>query len=286
MTADLAVAAVAGDAARPAVAPRAPGTRRAPGSRRLTPPLGLVLPAAGLLAWEAGARLGALPVHLLPPPTAVAATVAELAERGELLPHLGATLARVAAGFALGVGAGTIVGAASGAVPAIRRVVDPTLQALKSVPSIAWVPLFILWFGIFELSKVLLIATGVFFPIYLALAAGLPGVDRKLVEVGRVHRLGRAATIRRVLLPAALPAYLVSLRAGLGLGWMFVVAAEFMGASQGLGYLLIDGQQAGRPATIIAAIALFAVLGKATDALLAALARRALHWQDAHERPA
>ena len=97
-------------------------------------------------------------------------------------------------------------------------------------------------------------------------------VDRKIVEVGRVFRLSGPAMIRRILLPAVLPAYVVSLRAGLGLGWMFVVAAEFMGASEGLGYLLVDGQQLGKPAQIVAAILAFAVLGKATDTILSAVA--------------
>ncbi len=128
-----------------------------------------------------------------------------------------------------------------------RRLFDPTLQALRAIPSIAWVPLFILWLGIFEASKVALIAVGVFFPVYLGVAGAILSVDRKLVEVGRVFRLSRLDLARRILLPAVLPAALIALRSGLGLGFMFVVAAEFMGASEGLGYLLVDGQQMGKP---------------------------------------
>src|SRR5205085_8841544 len=111
----------------------------------------------------------------------------------------------------------------------LRRLVDPTVQALRAIPSLAWVPLFILWLGIFETSKVALIAVGVFFPIYLGVMGAILSVDRKIVEVGRVFRLSGPAMVRRILLPAVLPAYVVSLRAGLGLGWMFVIAAEFMG---------------------------------------------------------
>jgi sulfonate transport system permease protein len=264
-----------------------PTAPAAPRARRRWPwPLGAVLPVFGLAAWEAGAQAGLLAANLMPAPSAIAATVAELARRGELAEHLGATLFRVAAGFGAGVLAATLIGALAGASATARRLMDPTLQALRSVPSIAWVPLFILWFGIFELSKVVLIAVGVFFPIYLSLAAGLLHVDRKLVEVGRAYRFSRAKLIRRVLLPAVLPTYLIGLRSGLGLGWMFVVAAEFMGASQGLGYLLIDGQQTGKPATILAAILLFAALGKATDGLLALASARALRWQDSHKQAA
>src|SRR5262249_62436359 len=104
---------------------------------------------------------------------------------------------------------------------------------------IAWIPLFILWLGIFETSKVALIAAGVFFPVYLGLLGAIQSVDRKIVEVGRVFRLPGPAMVRRILLPAVLPASVISLRAGPGLGWMFVIAAEVMGASAGLGYLLI-----------------------------------------------
>src|SRR5262249_36733635 len=130
-------------------------------------------------------------------------------------------------------------------------------------------------------SKVALIAVGVFFPVYLGVLGAILSVDRKIVEVGRVFRLSGPAMIRRILLPAVLPAYVISLRAGLGLGWMFVVAAAFMGASEGPGYRLIDGQQLGKPAEIVAAILIFAVLGKATDALLSAGAAPFLRWEDA-----
>ncbi len=150
---------------------------------------------------------------------------------------------------------------------------DPTLQALRNVPSIAWVPLFIVWLGIFETSKITLIAVGVFFPVYLNLMSGIQDVDRKLVEVGRVYRLSGCRLVRRVLLPATLPSYLIGLRGGLGLGWMFVVAAELMGASQGLGFLLVDGQMTGRVQVIIGRIVLFAMLGKLTDLRLARTGR-------------
>ncbi|HVL72755.1 MAG TPA: ABC transporter permease subunit, partial [Beijerinckiaceae bacterium] len=122
-------------------------------------------------------------------------------------------------------------------------------------------------------------------PVYLGVAGAVLSVDRKLVEVGRVFRLSRAKLARRILLPAVLPSTLVSLRSGLGLGFMFVVAAEFMGASEGLGYLLVDGQQLGKPDQILAAIIAFALLGKAADSLLVAATNPLVRWQDtARER--
>jgi sulfonate transport system permease protein len=132
---------------------------------------------------------------------------------------------------------------------------------------------------------VALIAVGVFFPVYLGVAGAILSVDRKLVEVGRVFRLSRLQLTRRILFPAVLPAALIALRSGLGLGFMFVVAAEFMGASEGLGYLLVDGQQMGKPDQILAAIIAFALLGKAADSVLVLATKPLVRWQDtARER--
>jgi sulfonate transport system permease protein len=254
------------------------GVRRRLG-RRLV--LGFALPVALALGWEAAVRLGLVQGRLMPPPSRVFATLYQLAASGELFRHVAITTLRLAAGFALGVAAATLVGALAGASKLARDLLDPTLQGLRAVPSIAWVPLFILWFGIFEKSKIILIALGCFFPVYLGMLGAILSVDRKTVEVGRIFRLSTPALVRRILLPAILPAYIVSLRAGLGLGWMFVLAAELLGASEGLGYLLIDGQQLGKPEQILAAIFAFAVLGKITDSLLAAAAAPFLTWQDA-----
>jgi sulfonate transport system permease protein len=257
-------------------------TRRPPGRlRRIArPAIGLLLPLGLAVAWELAVRLGYSNGRLVPPPSRIWQTLVELSASGELSRHMMATMSRVGAGFGLGVAAGTIVGAICGYWSLARRLVDPTLQALRAIPSIAWVPLFILWLGIFETSKVALIAVGVFFPIYLGVMGAILSVDRKIVEVGRTFRLSGFSMIRRILLPAVLPAYIVSLRSGLGLGWMFVVAAEFMGASEGLGYLLTDGQQLGKPAQIMAAIIVFAILGKITDWLIQLVTKPFLRWQD------
>ena len=251
------------------------------GRRRLSGAwLGLVAPVTLALLWELAVRFGLSEGRLVPPPSVVFGTLRELTQSGELGRHALATGARVAAGFALGVAAGTLLGAITASSTLARRLLDPSLQALRSIPSIAWVPLFILWFGIFEESKVTLIAVGVFFPVYLGVMGAIMSVDRKIVEVGRVFRLSAPALVRRILLPAVLPSYIVALRSGLGLGWMFVVAAELLGASEGLGFLLIDGQQLGKPAQIVAAIVAFAVIGKTTDWILAAAAAPFLRWED------
>ncbi len=265
-------------------------TRRAMAARRLRlvgrrgPPrrwlYGLILPVGVAVMWEFAVRAGWSDGRLVPPPSRIFDEIVELALSGDLARHAAATLIRIAAGFALGSAAATLLGGVAGYSAVVRSLIDPALQALRAIPSLAWVPLFVLWLGIFETSKVALIAVGVFFPVYLGLLGAMLSVDRKIVEVGRIFRLSGAAMIRRILLPAVLPAYVVALRAGLGVGWMFVVAAELMGASEGLGYLLVDGQQLGKPAEIVAAIVAFAIVGKATDWLIALAAAPFLRWED------
>ena len=241
---------------------------------------GLILPLALGAGWELAVQAGVVEGRLVPPPSKIAEALSELTLSGELWTHVQATSLRVFVGFLAGTLAGTILGAIVGYSLAVRQLLDPTLQALRAIPSIAWVPLFILWFGIFETSKITLIAVGVFFPVYLGVLGAIASVDRKIVEVGSVFGLSPVAVIWRVLLPAISPAYVTALRSGLGLGWMFVVAAEFMGASEGLGYLLVDGQQLGKPQQIVTAILVFAVIGKTSDWLLLTATTPFLRWED------
>jgi sulfonate transport system permease protein len=247
--------------------------------------LGLLVPLILAAGWEVAVHFHLSDGRLLPPPSRIYQEFAELARTGELQRHVIATVLRVAAGFGLGVVSGTLLGALTGYSSLSRGLLDPALQGLRAVPSIAWIPLFILWLGIFETSKVVLIAVGVFFPVYLGVMGAVLSVDRKIVEVGRAFRLTGPQMVRRILMPAVLPSYVIALRSGLGLGWMFVIAAEFMGASEGLGYLLIDGQQLGKPAEIVAAILAFAVLGKTTDWMIAAAAAPFLRWEDRFSAP-
>jgi sulfonate transport system permease protein len=270
--------------AEPAAAEQNQRKSRAGRSTRLA--LGFLLPLALAAGWEAIVHFHLANGRLVPPPSVIFATFMELAKTGELQRHVLVTTGRVAAGFGIGVIAGTLIGAIAGYSALTRRLLDPTMQALRSIPSIAWVPLFVLWFGIFEGSKITLIAVGVFFPVYLGVMGAVMSVDHKIVEVGRVYRLNGAQMVWRILLPAVLPHYVIALRSGLGLGWMFVVAAELLGASEGLGYLLIDGQQLGKPAQIVAAIVAFAIIGKLSDWLIVAIAKPFLRWEDRFGRGA
>jgi sulfonate transport system permease protein len=242
-------------------------------------PLGLLLPAILLGAAEVGVRSGAVPANLLPAPSQVLRTIVDLSEHGPAA-HVASSAARVAIGFAGGAALGIALGAAVALSRRTEAILDPTLQALRAIPSLAWVPLLLLWLGIDEAPKLVLIAIGAFFPVYMGTVAGIGGVDRKLVEVGRLYRLTHGALLRRVLLPAALPSVMTGLRNGMGLAWMFMVAAELIAASRGLGYLLSDGRETSRADIVIAAIVLLAILGKASDSGLRALERRYLGWRD------
>ncbi len=277
-------AATLNDVKAESVAAGSRATSRWPGSAlAFRPLLGLVLPVTVLLLLEAASRLGWVSAHLLPPPSEVLNTILSFGSQA-LAGHILASTARVAAGFAVGASLGIAAGALVGLSRRGEAVLDPGLQALRAIPSLAWVPLLLLWLGIDESSKVVLISIGAFFPVYMGVSSGFRDVDRKLVEVARLYGLGGVALVRRVLLPAAAPAVLTGLRNGLSLAWMFMVAAELIAASNGLGYLLTDGRETGRADIVLAAIFLLALLGKTSDLVMRALERRLLAWRDSFDK--
>lgn len=241
---------------------------------------GLVLPVVLLLLWEWAVWVGWIRAHLLPPPSELTRTLVELAESGILVQHIGVSSLRVLIGFIIGAGLAVAVGALVGLSRQAQAYLDPSLQALRAIPSLAWVPLLLLWLGIDEAPKITLIAIGAFFPVYLNFVAGIQNVDRKWVEVGGIFGLQGLRLVKRIFLPAALPNLFTGLRSGLSLAWMFLVAAELIAATRGLGYLLTDGRELGRADLVIVAIIVLALLGKLTDSVLQLLERRLLAWRD------
>ena len=240
----------------------------------------LIVPIGLLLLWSGLVRFGVFQPYQLPYPSTVVHTLWSMAAAGELQGHILITLQRVALGFSFGTGIAVLLGSLVGMSRIADRLLDGTIQGLRNIPSLAWVPLFILWFGVGEMSKVTLIALGTFFPVYLNLVDAIQGIDRKLIEVGRVHDLNTWEMGRRIILPATLPGLLVGIRGGIGLGWMFVVAAELIAASKGLGFLMSDGRVMARPDIVIASILLFAFFGQLSDLLVKKIQEATLHWQD------
>ncbi|ATE62490.1 ABC transporter permease [Thauera sinica] len=261
----------------------ADGARRPAGRRFASQLRGWAVPLAIVVLWEALVRAGWVSAHLLPPPSELLVTLADLAAGGQLFGHVLVSSVRVLAGFAIGALLALLVGAAVGLSRGLEAYLDPTFQALRAIPSLAWVPLLLLWLGIDEAPKITLIAIGAFFPVYLNLVAGIKNVDRKLVEVGGIFGLKGWRLVLRIFLPAALPNLLTGLRTGLSLAWMFLVAAELIAATRGLGYLLTDGRETARADLVIVAIVVLAVLGKLSDTLLQVLERRLLAWRDVYD---
>ena len=243
---------------------------------------GWLLPVAVVLLAELAVRLGWIRANLLPAPSDVVRTLLDLG-LDTLATHIAASTVRVLLGFLLGASAALLVGAWVGLSLRALAVLDPSFQALRAIPSLAWVPLLLLWLGIDEASKIVLIAIGAFFPVYMGVSSGFRDVDRKLVEVGQMYNLAPLAMVRRVLFPAALAHVLTGLRNGLSLAWMFMVAAELIAATKGLGYLLTDGRETGRADIVLAAIVLLALLGKISDGAMQRLEQRLLRWRDSHD---
>jgi sulfonate transport system permease protein len=239
-----------------------------------------ILPLVLLGLWQASLTLGLIAPYQLTPPLQVLEAAGDLWRRGLLQQDILATLVRVVVGFSIGASLAVVLGTITGLSPRIFRAVEPTLQAVRSVPSLAWGPLLLLWLGIDDAPKFALVAIGTFFPVYVNLVAGIKGVDRKLVEVARIYNLSPVEVARRVILPASLPNLFTGLRLGFSQAWLFVVVAEIFGASQGLGFRLTDSQQLTRVDLVLVAMLSLAILGKATDTILVAIERRALRWRD------
>ncbi|MGO9507849.1 MAG: ABC transporter permease [Mycobacterium sp.] len=226
------------------------------------------------MTWQLVTACGLFSPSQLPPPGDVVAALDGLLRHGELWTHLSASITRVLFGYLAGAAAGLALGSLVGLSGAARTLLGPTVAAFRTVPSLAWVPLLLLWFGIDETPKLLLIGIGAFFPIYTTTASALGHVDAHLVEVGRAYGRHGASLLTTVILPAAAPALVNGLRLGLANAWLFLVAAELIASSRGLGFLLIDSQNTGRTDVMLLAIVLLAGLGKLSDSALGALEHR------------
>ena len=240
----------------------------------------LIVPLLILAIWQLAVNQEVYSRGQLPAPLDVIAAGRELQEIGLLAPNVLASVQRVSIGWGVGAAVAMILGLAVGFSRPVESLLAPTLNALRAVPSLAWVPLFVLWLGIGETPKLTLIALGAFFPVYTNLVSGVRQIDRKLIEVGHAYGLRGWNLMREILLPAAFPSLATGLRLGLAQAWLFLVAAELIAASRGLGFLLIDGQNSGRADIILLSILLLALLGKGTDWLLARGERRLLRWSD------
>jgi len=253
--------------------PRAAALLRSGHMRRLISPLVLI----GL--WQAGSSLGLIPSDLLASPAHVLGAAWALTVSGKLPYHLLISLRRVTLGLVLGASLGCGLAVIAGLSRWGEDIVDPPMQMLRTLPFLALVPLFILWFGIDEMPKVLLVAFGSAFPLYVTVFAGIRGIDPKLIEAARIFGLDRRGLIREVILPGALPSILVGMRYAIGVAWLSLVVGEQVNASAGIGYLISDARDFLRTDIIVVGLLVYAFLGLLTDGLVRSIERRALSWR-------
>ena len=244
----------------------------------------VISPLVVLAAWQLVSMTGLISQQKLPPPSTVLHTAITLITTsspayGTLQGAMLVSLERVAIGFAVGGAAGLLLGVVAGLSRLGENSVDPLMQMLRTLPLFGLIPVFIVWFGIGQLPKILLIALGAAIPLYLNTFSGIRNVDAKLAEAGQSLGLSRGETLRHIILPGALPQILVGLRQSLGIAWLALVVAEQINANAGLGYIINQGQTFLNNSVIFVALLVYCVLGLLTDALVRLLERRALAWR-------
>jgi sulfonate transport system permease protein len=239
----------------------------------------LVGPLLILAVWQLAVTVGHLASVVMPSPANVWTTAVQLTKAGTLQSALLISLQRVALGLLLGIAIGAVLALLSGLSLIGERLIDPVMHMFRTMPVLALLPLFVLWFGIGEQAKVFLIGWAVIFPIYINLYAGIRGVDAKLVEAGSVLGLNRWGRIWYVILPGALPQFLTGLRLALGISWLVLVAAEEINATSGLGYLITNAQNLLQTNVIFVGLIVYSLLGLATDVLVRLIERFTLSWR-------
>jgi len=247
------------------------------------PMAGLALPVLLVLLWWLGAATGRLDATFFSTPAAVVRTFGKLLLDGMLLSDFWATLQRILTGAAIGFAAGLVLGGVTGYARQIERFLDPTVQALRAVPAVAWIPFLILTLGIDNAPKIALIAIAIFFITYVNTFAGVRGTDQKLIELAHAYRLPRSLVFRRIIMPSALPQIFVGLRLAAAIGWIAAVFSEILIGNTGLGVLLNDGRSLGRPDQTIVLMLVLAVAGKSSDGLIRLIERRVTRWRATFE---
>ncbi|MDN4175478.1 ABC transporter permease [Nocardioides sp. SOB77] len=251
--------------------------------RRRRAPLHLlrrwVSPVALVALWQLASSTGVLDERKLASPAQVAATALDLVQAGTLGTQTLISLQRVGLGFAIGASIGLALAVVAGLSRIGEDAIDPPMQMLRTLPHFGLVTLFIIWFGIGETPKVALIALGATFPLYLNTLGGIRGIERKTLEAAKALHLTWAQRIRHVVIPGALPQTLVGLRQSLGIAWLSLIVAETIASQSGLGYMINHAKDFLQTDVIVVGLAVYSLLGLATDAVVRYLERKALAWR-------
>jgi sulfonate transport system permease protein len=252
--------------------------------RRLSWPLGIyTTPVAILIIWEVLAEAGVLGPTYAPAPTAIARTAVDLWRQGVLGPDLAISMRRAAIGFALGLSLGIVTGVIGGLLTSGEHLFNGIVQIFNTIPILAILPVMIVWFGINELPKVLIIAFGAFVPMYLNLFAAIRGIDQRLVEMARTTGAGRWRQVTRVIFPGAMPGFLVGLRFALAYSILGLVAAETVNANSGIGFLITNGQTYLQTNQVFVGLVIYSILGLLADQFVRLLQRVLLQWRPSYE---
>ncbi|WP_433443608.1 ABC transporter permease [Nonomuraea sp. CA-141351] len=258
-------------------------TPRYLGSRRRAPVLSagvrISVPLLLLIAWWYGSSSGRIPPDVLAAPSSVVGALRELIATGQLTDYLLASAHRAGLGVLVGGGIGLLLGAAAGISALGEELVDPTMQMMRAVPFLALVPLFISWFGVNETFKIVLIAVSAAIPMYTYTYLGVRNVDRKVVEAARGFGLRGHRLALGVIIPSALPNILMALRICLSVSLTGLIAAEQIGATEGIGYLVTLAQQYFRPDYMVLCILIYAGLGLIFDGAIRLAERLAMPWR-------
>ncbi len=240
--------------------------------------LSFSLPLVIVAAWFIASQSELFPTAILPTPSAVVASFISQLQSGQLFIDLGVSLLRVVEGYALGAVLGILFGIALGMNQTINQCVGPTITAIRQIPIIAWIPFIILWCGIGEGSKVVIIAMASFFPIFVNTLYGIQGTKKEYLELAKVYRLSTIETFRKIYLKSALPSMFIGLKIGLSASWMAVIAAELIAANSGIGYRISDARSLMQPDVVLIGMIVIGFAGLLMDKLLTFAAKKATPW--------
>ena len=244
--------------------------------------LGAVLPIVLLALWQILSFQGFFRPTLLPSPLTIAQTAWDLLQTGELEKNLAISLWRVLQGFALGATAGLLVGLALGLSDRLRQLSRGLTEFLRPIPTIAWVPILILWMGIDEGSKITVIAIGSFWPVFLNTLQGVRQTDDEYLEVAKVLEKSKWVLVTQVILPSALPSIFTGLRIGMGIAWASVVGAELIAASSGIGFMILYAREVSQPDVVLVGVAAIGLTGLIIDSLIQKFENILLKWNQPH----
>lgn len=239
----------------------------------------VVSPLALLALWQLGSAIGVIPADVLPAPSLIVEAGVELTRNGQLAAALHISTVRVVEGLVLGGVIGIVAGAAVGLSRWVESTVDPPMQMIRALPHLGLIPLFILWFGIGELPKVLLVALGVVFPLYLNTFSAIRLVDPKMLETAQVLGFSFAQRFTRIIVPSTAPQVLVGFRQSLAIAWLTLIVAEQINADKGIGFLINNARDFLRIDIIIFGLTIYALLGIITDAIVRLIERRTLRYR-------